>query len=123
MSRLPAILPVLMIAACAGTHEAVAPKTHLIVRVIGGHSSARYTLTCGPAGGSAPDPGEACRAIEDFLSRREAGRAACSCALYVKRIMVSGVLDGRMLPRPVGLGAGALEDVSRAFAGFHLAPA
>jgi hypothetical protein len=44
---------------------------------------------------------------------------------------VSGVLDGRKLPRPVevsdcaacGLGAGALEDVSRAFAAFHLAPA
>lgn len=131
MSRLPAILPVLLVAACAGTHASVAPKTHLIVRVIRAHSSARYTLTCGPAGGSAPDPGEACRALEDFLPMREASHTACSCALYVQRIMVSGVLDGRKLSRPLevsgcaacGLGAGALKDVSRAFAAFHLAPA
>ncbi len=29
-----------------------------------------YTLTCGPAGGTAPNPRAACRAIGDYLKRR-----------------------------------------------------
>jgi hypothetical protein len=130
MHRLLAILPVLALAACAGGHATVAPKTRLTVRVMRNDSTARYTLTCRPAGGSAPAPVKACRALEDFLPRRDASRAACSCALYVNRIMVSGVLDGRRLREPVevsacaacGLGARALTDASRAFAAFGLAP-
>ena len=130
MRRLLAILPVLALAACAGGHRTVTPKpkTRLVVRVYRSHAVARYTLTCRPAGGSAPDPGEACRAVEDFLPRRKASRAACFCALYANRIMVGGVLDGAKLARPVevsgcsacGLGAGARDDVEHAFAAFHL---
>jgi hypothetical protein len=30
----------------------------------------RYTLTCSPDGGSMPSPGRACRAIGDYLTRR-----------------------------------------------------
>jgi hypothetical protein len=129
MQRLPAVLPILALAACAGGHAAVTPKTRLDVRVAGGHGITRYTLDCRPAGGSAPDPGPACRALEDFLPRREAGRAACPCALYVHRIVVTGVLDGRKLRRRVevsgcsacGLGGRAVDDVQHAFAAFHLA--
>ncbi len=130
MRRPLAILPVLVLAACAGSHPTVTPKTRLSVRVLTGRSSARYTLDCRPAGGSAPDPGKACRALEDFLPRRAAGDAACACALYVDRIMVSGVLDGRRLSDPIevsgcaacGLGGTASADVKEAFASFHLAP-
>jgi hypothetical protein len=130
MRRLLAILPVVAVAACAGNHVSVPPKTRLTVQVIRNHSSARYTLACRPAGGSAPDPVEACRALEDFLRRREDSRIACSCALYVDRLMVSGELDGTRLSRPVevsqcaacGLGGRALQDADRAFAAFHLAP-
>jgi hypothetical protein len=106
------------------------PKTRLTVRVTANRSAARYTLTCRPAGGSAPDPARACRALEDFLPRREAGRAVCLCAVYLKSITVRGVLDGRRLSGPVevsacaacGLGAGAESDVEHAFAAFHLTP-
>jgi hypothetical protein len=31
----------------------------------------RYSLTCGPAGGSAPNPQAACHAIADYLRRRD----------------------------------------------------
>src|SRR3954447_20855746 len=97
MTRLLAVLTVLIAAGCAGHHSAVAPKTRLTVRVTANRSAARYTLTCRPAGGSAPDPARACRALEDFLPRREAGRAVCLCAVYLKSITVRGVLDGRRL--------------------------
>ncbi len=130
MHRLLAILPVLALAACAGHHAAVVPKTRLTVRVMRNHSTARYTLTCLPSGRSTPDPGKACRALEDFLPRRDASHAACACALYVNRLMVSGVLDGRRLTSPVevsecaacGLGAKAVGDANRAFAAFGLTP-
>jgi hypothetical protein len=125
-----AILPVLVLAGCAGSHQTVTPKpkTRLTVRTYRGQAFARYTLTCRPAGGSAPAPGAACRALEDFLPRREASHAGCFCALYENRIMVGGVLDGTRLAREVevsgcsacGLGAGARSDVERAFAAFHL---
>jgi hypothetical protein len=129
MHRLLAVLPILALAACAGGHAHVTPKTRLSVQVTAGHDTARYTLTCRPAGGSAPDPGQACRALEDFLPRREASRAACPCALYMNRIMVTGVVDGRKLSRPAevsgcaacGLGGRAGHDVQHAFAAFHLA--
>jgi len=122
------VVPVAMVAACAGGHHGVASKTRLHVLVTGGHSSSRYTLDCRPTGGSAPDGDVACRALEDFLPRREASQAACSCALYVKRITVSGVLDGRKLSRPVevsscaacGLGTRAQADVTQAFAAFGM---
>jgi hypothetical protein len=128
MHRLLAVLPILALAACAGGHAPVTPKTRLHVQVNAGRDVTRYTLTCRPAGGSAPDPGTACRALEDFLPRRRASRAACMCALYLNRVMVTGVLDGRRLSDPVevsgcsacGLGAGARADVSRAFAAFGL---
>lgn len=130
MQRLPAILPLLVLAACSGGHAGVTPKTRLGVQVNGGHAITRYSLTCRPAGGSAPEPARACRALEDFLPRREASHAACACALYVKRIVVRGVLDGRRLRSPVevsgcsacGLGAAASRDVDHAFAAFHLTP-
>jgi hypothetical protein len=128
--RLLAILPALTLAACAGSHQTVAPapKTRLTVRVYRSQASAHYTLTCRPAGGSAPAPDEACRALERFLPLREASDAGCFCALDVNRITVGGILDGRRLPRAVevsgcsacGLGAGARSDVEHAFAAFHL---
>jgi hypothetical protein len=127
-----AILPVLILAGCAGSHQTVTPrpKTRLSVQVNGGHGITRYSLSCRPAGGSAPHPATACRALEDFLPRREASHSACMCALYVKSIVVRGVLDGRRLARPLevsgcsacGLGAGARSDVEHAFAAFHLTP-
>jgi hypothetical protein len=128
MHRLLAVLPILALAACAGGHPAVTPKTRLDVRVDGAHGIMRYTLDCRPAGGSAPDPGQACRALEDFLPGREASRAVCACALYVKSITVRGVLDGRRLPDPVevsgcsacGLGADARMEMIRAFSAFGL---
>jgi hypothetical protein len=130
MRRLLAILPVLVLAACAGGHATVTPRTRLSVQVNGGHGVTRYSLTCRPAGGSAPEPTRACRALEDFVPRREASHAGCFCALYVKRIVVRGVLDGRRLRGSVeisgcaacGLGARASADVKDAFASFHLAP-
>jgi hypothetical protein len=128
MHRLLALLPILALAACAGGHAAVTPKTRLHVEVTSGRDVTRYTLTCRPAGGSAPDPGRACRALEDFLPKRRASRAACMCALSVDWIRVRGVLDGRRLSDPVevsscsacGLGPGAGRDVNRAFAAFGL---
>jgi hypothetical protein len=130
MHRLPALLLVLALAACAGGHAAVTPKTRLDVEVSPGHGISRYTLTCRPAGGSAPHPGKACRALEDFLPKTRAGRAACACALYEKWIRVRGVLEGRRLANLLevsgcsacGLGAGARTDVVRAFAAFGLNP-
>jgi hypothetical protein len=122
------IVLVVMVAACAGGHHGVASKTRLHVLVSGAHSSNRYTLDCRPTGGSAPDGEGACRALEDFLPRREASQAACACALYVKRITVSGILDGRKLSRPLevstcaacGLGPQAQTDLTQAFAAFGI---
>jgi hypothetical protein len=116
-------------AACAGTHVA-APRTRLNVTVYRGHSSQRFTLTCNPSGGSAPDQAAACRALEDFLPRSVRSHTFCSCTLYVNRIVVRGVLDGRELSEPVevsacaacGLGDQASGDATRAFAAFHLPP-
>jgi hypothetical protein len=122
------IVLVVMVAACAGGHHGVASKTRLHVLVSGAHSSSRYTLDCRPTGGSAPDGEGACRALEDFLPRREASQAACACALYVKSITVSGILDGRKLSRPLevstcaacGLGPQAQTDLTQAFAAFSM---
>jgi hypothetical protein len=130
MHRVLAVVPILALAACAGGHAAVTPKTRLDVRVDDGHQITRYTLTCRPAGGSAPDPAGACRALEDFLPRLETSHGACACALYVKRIAVRGVLDGRRLRSPAevsgcsvcDLGTVAAGDVPHAFAAFHLTP-
>lgn len=115
-------------AGCAGHLHAAVPKTHLQVTVYRGHSSSHYTLTCNPSGGSAPDQTAACRALEDFLPRRLHTHSFCSCALYVNRIIVRGVLDGHELSEPVevsgcaacGLDRQASGDATRAFAAFHL---
>jgi Subtilisin inhibitor-like len=130
MQRVLAVLPILALAACAGGHATVTPKTRLDVRVDRGSSATRYTLECRPAGGSAPEPGKACRALEDFVPRRAARRTVCMCAIHVRSITVTGILDGRRLSGPVevsscsacGLGAGARGDVEQAFAAFHRAP-
>ncbi len=118
-------------AGCAGGHGAV-PKTHLRVVVHRGHSRSSYTLTCTPAGGSAPAPQAACRAIEDFIRRADHRRTArtCLCPLYANWISVTGVVEGRRLRGPIevsfcaacGLaGKQAATDVRRAFAAFRLA--
>jgi len=114
-------------AACAGTHVA-APRTRLNVIVYRGHSSQRFTLTCNPSGGSAPDQAAACRALEDFLPRSVDSHTFCGCTLYVNRIIVRGVLNGQDLGEPVevsacaacGLGGQGSKDVTRVFAAFHL---
>jgi hypothetical protein len=116
-------------AACAGTHH-VAPKTRLNVTVYRAHSSQRFTLTCDPSGGSAPNHAAACRALEDFLPRRVRSHTFCGCTLYVNRIIVRGVLNGRELSEPVevsdcaacGLGGQGSKDVIRVFAAFQLPP-
>jgi hypothetical protein len=113
---------------CAGTHHVAAPRTRLNVTVYRGHSSQRYSLTCDPSGGSAPERAAACHALEDFLPRRLHAHVFCGCSLYVNRIMVRGVLDGQELSEPVevsgcaacGLGRQATGDTTRAFAAFHL---
>jgi hypothetical protein len=100
------------------------------VTVYRGHSAQRFTLTCDPSGGSAPDRAAACRALEDFLPRRVHAHTFCGCTLYVNRIMVRGVLNGRQLSEPVevsacaacGLGSQGSRDATRAFAAFHLPP-
>ena len=118
---------------CAGGgHHQAAARTRLTVIVHHGHSLSRYTLTCGPSGGTAPDPADACRALEDFVRRGRRRRVAntCSCALYVNRIVVRGVVDGRRLAGPVevsgcaacGMGRRAAADVAHAFAAMHLRP-
>jgi hypothetical protein len=115
-------------AGCTGHHHVAAPTTRLHVTVYRGHSSSRYTLTCNPSGGSAPNQAAACRALEGFLPRRLHSHGFCFCTLYVNRIIVRGVLDGQDLSEPVevsgcaacGLGHGASADVTRAFAAFHL---
>jgi hypothetical protein len=119
-------------AGCGGSHGTVA-KTRLRVVVHGGHSRSSYTLTCAPAGGSAPQPAAACRAVGDFIRRSAHRRTArtCLCPLYANWISVTGVVDGRRLPGSIqvsfcaacGLaGKQAATDVRRAFSAFHLTP-
>jgi hypothetical protein len=116
---------------CAGGgHHQTQPRTRLTVVVYRGHSHTRYTLTCGPPGGAIPDPARACRALEDFARRGRRRHTAhtCLCALYVNRIVVRGVVDGRRLAGPVevsgcaacGMGRRAAADVAQAFAAMHL---
>jgi Subtilisin inhibitor-like len=124
------IVPLVVVVGCAGGHHGAASKTrlNLVVTAGGGHALRRYTLDCRPTGGSAPNAGEACRALEDFLPRVEHSHAACACALYVKRISVSGILDGAKLSRPLevstcaacGLGPQAQTDLTQAFAAFGM---
>ena len=123
-------LAVLIASGCAGTHHDVASKTRLNVVVYRGHAKSRYTLDCRPAGGSAPNAAKACRALEDFLPRREGTQASCVCLLSgsTNEIMVSGVLDGSRLSRAVevsrcsacGLGSIALSDATDAFSAFGI---
>lgn len=118
---------------CAGGgHHQAQSRTRLTVIVYRGHSLSRYTLTCGPRGGTAPDPADGCRAFEDFVRRGRRRRVAntCLCALYVNRIVLRGVVDGRSLAGPVevsgcaacGMGRRAAADVAHAFAAMHLRP-
>ena len=126
-------LPILFAVAtgCAdGGHHTAQARTHLTVVVHRGHAVSRYTLTCGPAGGSARNPARSCRALEDFVRLERSRHAAnpCFCPLYLNRIVVRGVVDGRRLAGPVevsgcaacGLGPRAAADVARAFAALHL---
>jgi hypothetical protein len=128
-------VPLLLVLAtgCAGGHHHVVARTGLTVVVHRGHSVSRYALTCRPAGGTAPHPAAACRALEDFVRRGRSMRGAkqmCLCALYVNRIVLHGVVDGRRLDGPVevsgcaacGMGRRAAADVARAFAAVNLSP-
>ena len=63
-----ALLPLLLLAACAGQDSvsappASAPATSLVVEVRAdqGADPVRWTLVCDPAGGDHPDPAAACR--------------------------------------------------------------
>ena len=66
-----ALLPLLLLAACAGSETVSAPEpspaaeTSLVVEVVTaqGAEPTRWTLTCAPAGGDHPDPEAACRAL------------------------------------------------------------
>ena len=118
---------------CAGgAHPQAQAGTRLTVTVHRGHSVSHYTLTCGPSGGTAPDPADACRALEDFVRRERGRRTAntCMCPRYLNRIVVRGVVDGRSLAGPLevsgcaacGLGQRAAADVAHVFAAMHLRP-
>jgi len=124
------LVAVVALTACAGGRHNVESKTRLNVVVYRGHAKSRYTLDCRPAGGSAPNAAKACRALEDFLPRREGTQASCVCLLSgsTNEIMVSGVLDGSRLSRAVevsrcsacGLGSIALSDATDAFSAFGI---
>jgi len=126
------LILVAVAAGCAGGggHHQAQPRTRLTVVVHRGDSHRRYTLTCGPAGGSAPNPARACRALEDFVRRGRRRRVArnCLCALHIDRIILRGVVDGRRLAGAVevsgcaacGMGRPAAADVAAAFAAMHL---
>ena len=118
---------------CAGNeHHQAQAGTRLTVTVHRGRSLHRYTLTCGPSGGTAPDPAAACRALAVFVRRVRGRRTAntCFCPVYVNRIVVDGVVDGRRLAGPLevsgcaacGLGPRAAADVAHVFAAMHLRP-
>jgi hypothetical protein len=56
----------------------------------------RYSLTCGPAGGTAPNPKAACRAIADYLSRRDQMSACAGVLLgHGSTAQISGTYAGR----------------------------
>ena len=68
--RTLAIVPLLLLAACAGqdtvsSPEPSSPATSLVVEVVAapGETPVRWTLVCDPAGGDHPDPDAACRAL------------------------------------------------------------
>ena len=69
-----ALLPLLLLAGCAGADTVSAPPpsqqpppaaTSLVVEVVAeqGAAPTRWTLTCDPAGGDHPDPEAACRSL------------------------------------------------------------
>jgi hypothetical protein len=90
VKRLLPVFLVLVVSGCFGGHSAatrtdasaVAPTGHLSLTIkrLAGRCSLgapnakcpalpvrRFSLTCGPAGGSAPNPAAACHAIADYL--------------------------------------------------------
>jgi hypothetical protein len=131
MRRLLIIAALLVGCGCTG-HQSEQPKTRLKVVVSQRDERTRhYTLTCHPSGGSAPNAADACDAIENFLRPDRQTNRACSCALYMNRITVTGVLDGTKLSGPqevsacAACGVGdsrAIKWAAAAFAAFDLPP-
>jgi hypothetical protein len=108
--------------------QAAAATSRLVVTVADMGRRTRYTLTCGPAGGSAPHPAAACRALTDFVRRHGGAPTLCKCPMPARWITVRGALAGHRLRRPLtvswcaacGLGARAVADVRAAFRAFGL---
>jgi hypothetical protein len=109
------------------------PNARLTLTVAEGNKRVqhRYTVVCHPTDGKPSSVGAAvCAALEDYLPRRIRSRRSCLYKDYDYAVMVTGVLDGVRIPRPVevsgcaacGLGNQAQSDVEAFFEG-HSVPA
>ena len=98
---LAASLTALAAPACLGS--ASHPSGRLSVSVTLGSSTTsagthRYTLTCGPAGGTMPDRSAACSALADYLRHRDdPGRMCTGPVPEAPKAIVAGRFDGHHL--------------------------
>ena len=91
----------LVLPACSGSGSQPSGRMNVVV-TLGSSTSApvthRYTLTCGPAGGTMPGPGAACGALADYLKRRsEPGRFCSGLSAGVPSASLTGRFAGHRL--------------------------
>jgi hypothetical protein len=98
---LPALLvSVLAATACLGSESQPAGKVSVVVTLgrIGHPTTHRYTLNCGPAGGTVPGPDVACGALADYLRRRnDLARVCIGFTPRMPRTVLTGRFAGHRL--------------------------
>ena len=83
---------------CLGSEGQPSGRVSVVVTLGSGTSASdthRYTLRCGPAGGTMPGPDAACGALADYLKHRSDPGGFCSgFSAAVPKALLTGTFDG-----------------------------
>ena len=92
------IVIALLAPACLGSESQPSGRVSVVVTLASDtthKATHRYTLRCGPAGGTMPAPGAACTALADYWKHRsDPGRFCSGFSATAPRALLTGTFDG-----------------------------